>query len=412
MIHQFEPYLLSFLIGLLIGIDRERSLPPGMKGMGVRTFILLALLGAIAGTITDLNLTLVISIFVVSAILLNYYTERSAPHPNTLGLTSALAGGVVYCVGYLTHTQPNLSAVLGATLLLTLLGRKWLHDFAKEKLKPHEIRAAATLLIIALCVVIFLPDKTLDPWQLFNPKRFGLLVAIIATLQFSGYVAIRIFGHQIGLIFMGFFGGLVSSTAVFATLPRHVVNHPDQIRSALAAGLLALLGMMVELSILVAAAAPALFLTIAPSLIAMMGASIIIVMLLYKKESTKQKLTTPPNPLDLKSITYLSLMITGMIAIVAVSKHFLGLEGLQMISFLGGLFEIHGVSLATSALFTSGKLGLIDARDAIFLAIGASYITKYVFIWGTARNKFAVIMSALLTIIILCGAAAIFIPFR
>lgn len=412
MFHQFEPYLLSFLIGLLIGIDRERSLPPGMKGMGVRTFILLALLGAIAAAITDPNLSLVISMFVLLAILLNYYTERSAPHPNTLGLTTGLAGGIVYCLGYLTHTQVNLSAVLGGTLLLILLGRKWLHDFAKEKLKPHEIRAAATLLVIALCVLIFLPDKTFDPWHLFNPKRFGLLIAIIASIQFSGYVAIRIFGHHLGLIFMGFFGGLVSSTAVFATLPRYVVNHPEQLRPALAAGLLALLGMLVELCILVAAAAPKLFLNVAPSIFAMMAVCIIIVMSIYKKESTKQKLTTPPNPLDLKSITYLSLMISGMIVIVAIAKHFLGLEGVRMISFLGGLFEIHGVSLANSALFMSGKLGLIEARNALYLAIGASYITKYVFLWGTARNKFALIMSALLTLIILCGAAAMFIPIQ
>ncbi len=411
MFREFEPYLLSFLIGLLIGIDRERSLPTGMKGMGVRTFILLALVGAIAGAITNINLTLIITTFVLSAILLNYYTERRNSPTNTMGLTTGLAGSIVYFLGYLSHTQPNLSSALGGTLLITLLGRKWLHDFAIEKLKPHEIRAAATLLVIALCVLIFLPDKTLDPWNLFNPKRFGLLVAIIATMQFSGYVAIRIFGHHLGIIFMGFFGGLVSSTAVFATIPRFAANHPDQIRAAVAAALLALVGMLVEFTILVMTAAPALFLTIAPSVFVMIIVTIGIATAFYKKDHSKQTLTTPPNPLDFKSITYLSLMIGGMIIIVAIAKQVLGLEGVQLISFLGGLFEIHGVSLATSALFMSGKLALIDARNALLLAIGASFITKYVFLWGIARNKFALITSLMLSIVIASGVAAILIHF-
>ena len=90
MFQQFEPYLLSFLIGLLIGIDRERSLPVGLKGMGVRTFILFSLLGAIAGGMTNVNFALMISFFVFTAILLNYYTERAYLHSQTLGLPQIL----------------------------------------------------------------------------------------------------------------------------------------------------------------------------------------------------------------------------------------------------------------------------------------------------------------------------------
>ena len=287
-----------------------------------------------------------------------------------------------------------------------------MHDFSKEKLKPSEIRAAASLLIIVLCVLVFLPDKTIDPWHLFNPKLFGILVAIIATMQFSGYVAIRIFGNKLGILLMGFFGGLVSSTAIFATIPRYVIAHPTQIRAATAAGLFATVGMFVELTILVATAAPKLFLTIAPSILAMVVTSLTLAIFLYKKDKAKQTLTIPPNPLDFKSITYLSLMIGGMIIIVAIAKQFVGPEGVELITFLGGFFEIHGVSLATATLYIGGKIAIIDARNALLLAIAASYITKFILLWSIARNKFAALTSLMLLIVIASGAAATLIKFN
>lgn len=406
MFQQFEPYLLAFLIGLLIGIDRERSLPPGMKGLGVRTFILISMLGSIAAAISDTNITLIITAFVLTAILLNYYTVRAKLKSSTIGLTSGLAAGAVYCLGYLTHTQPAIAAGVGGAILIILLGRKWLHEFAKEKLQPNEVRAAATMVIIVLCVLVFLPNYTIDPWKLFNPQRFGMLVAIIAAMQFAGYVAIRVFGNKLGVMFMGFFGGLVSSTAVFATLPRFVKNHPERTRSAAAAGILATVGMLIELTILIIAAAPELFLTIALPTSVMLVVGILISLSLYRKDKTKQTLSTPKNPLDFKSIAYLSLMIGSMIIVVAFAKGFVGTEGVQIISFLGGLFELHGVSLATATLFISGKLALLDARTAILLALAASFVTKFILLWSIARNQFAVITSVFLLLMMGAGAAA------
>lgn len=406
MFQQFEPYLLAFLIGLLIGIDRERSLPPGMKGLGVRTFILISMLGSIAAAIAEVNITLIITVFVLSAILLNYYTVRAKLKSSTIGLTSGLAAGAVYCLGYLTHTQPAISAGVGGAILIILLGRKWLHEFAKEKLQPNEVRAAATMVIIVLCVLVFLPNYTIDPWSLFNPQRFGMLVAIIAAMQFTGYVAIRVFGNQLGVMLMGFFGGLVSSTAVFATLPRFVKNHPDRVRSAAAAGLLATVGMLIELMILIIAAAPQLLLTIVPPIAAMLAVGILSALILYKNDKPDKELSTPKNPLDFKSITYISLMIGGMIIIVAAAKQFVGTEGVQIISFLGGLFELHGVSLATATLYTSGKLLLSDARAALLLALAASFVTKFILLWSIARNQFAVITSTFLLFMMAAGAAA------
>ena len=55
-----QPFMISFLIGLFIGVDRERSLPKGMKGMGVRSFIIIALLGTLAASMQDFNIAMVV----------------------------------------------------------------------------------------------------------------------------------------------------------------------------------------------------------------------------------------------------------------------------------------------------------------------------------------------------------------
>lgn len=410
MQEHIQPFLISFLIGLVIGIDRERSLPKGMKGMGVRSFSLVAMLGTLVSTVNEAHLTIIISSFVLLAILLNYhYTAQKQDTAKSPGMTTGLGAVLVYVLGYITPKEPLLSAVVGGASLLILVGREALHSFAKEKLQPKEIRAAATMVLIVMCVMVFMPDRTVDPWDLFNPRRFGLLVAIIAAMQFSGYVAIRVFGDKLGVLFMGLFGGLVSSTAVIATLPRFVNKHPERIRSASAAALLATVGMLVEFLILMLFAAPKLFVSVVFPAGAMILSGVLMALALYHRERTKESISEPKNPLDLKAVIYLSFVIGGMIIAVAVAKRYIGIEGVQIISFLGALFELHGVSLATATLFVGGKLPLSDATTTLLLALLASYLTKFVLLFGLARNRYGALTSVLLLVMMACGFGAVFL---
>src|SRR5579863_4879098 len=113
MIELLHPFAISFLIGLLIGIERERSHPAGWKVIGVRTFVLIALLGTLAAWLNDPTLTIGISAFVFSAILLGYVQESLHPNKKTLrvGLTTELTAGIVYCLGFITPKEPFLAAI-------------------------------------------------------------------------------------------------------------------------------------------------------------------------------------------------------------------------------------------------------------------------------------------------------------
>jgi uncharacterized membrane protein (DUF4010 family) len=406
MLIKMQPFMVSFLIGLFIGVDRERSLPKGMKGLGVRSFIIVALLGTLAAAVEDVRISMIISAFVLSAILLSYYiTSKGAKVISSIGLTTTLTGGIVFCLGYMAKFDISLTAAIGGGIFILLLSRNRLHTFVNEKILPKEIRAAAALVVIFLSVVIFLPNYPIDPWGLFNPQRFGILIAIIASLQFSGYMMIRLFGDQLGILFVGFFGGLVSSTAVFVSLPIFIKNRPDRINIAVAAGILATMGMLMEFSILITIAAHDLFFTVALPVAVMITVGLLSAVFLYRAKSNHMQFDEPQNPLDLKAIIYLSTIIGGMLILVAIAKNFFGTQGVHLVTLLGGLFEVHGVSLATATLYVSKQISLMEAHHNLLLALLASFIPKFVLPWTLVRGRFAVMISGFMLLMILAGAS-------
>lgn len=410
MIELIHPFVIAFAIGLMIGIERERSHPVGVQAMGVRTFILLALLGTIAAWIRDPAFTVVASIFAFGAILLGYYRSSShrRKHPD-IGITTEVSAGVVFTLGYVALIEPLLAAVLGAAVLLVLLSRKRLHKFSRNQLRPDEIRATVTILVIILGVLPLLPDRTIDPWELFNPRRFGLLVTVIAALQFGGYIAIRLFGHRLGVIFMGFFGGLVSSTAVFATLPKLSRERPELTRSITASAMFAQVGMLVETIILLAVASPSFLQAVIWPLIVMIIVGGVSAVLVFHRNPNEDVMTEPMNPLDIKSVLKIAAFIAVMIIFTTIAKRYLGTHGAQLAAFLGGLFEAHGVTLATATLYVQKDLNLLDAEHVLAAAIVASFITKFFLLWTMAHNRFAVWTTLLLLGILSTGGAVYYL---
>ena len=73
MFETLQPFAISFFTGLLIGIERERAHAVGAQAIGVRTFVLLGLLGTLAAKIGEPALTLGLVAFALAAILAGYF---------------------------------------------------------------------------------------------------------------------------------------------------------------------------------------------------------------------------------------------------------------------------------------------------------------------------------------------------
>lgn len=212
-------------VGLLVGLERERA---GQKDDadwfgGIRTFALVALVGALLGLlgqvaggwITSLGVAVAALVLFVPALLEVLKQQRS-------GITSEVSCTVVLLLGVLA-TVPigalddadRWRLVLGSGVVVTglLTLRNRLRTLA-GRISKEDLYATSKLAVLLVIVLPILPDVGLGPGERVNPSKIGLLVSLIAAIGFSGYLAVRILGATRGMALTGLLGGLVSSTAV------------------------------------------------------------------------------------------------------------------------------------------------------------------------------------------------------
>lgn len=406
-------FSISFFIGLLIGTERERSHRKGVQAIGVRTFILFSLLGTLAATINQLSFTITLNIFVFAIILMSYYRSTTEFHKKIdLGITTELSAAMIYCLGYLVPKFPLLIITLSALILLVLMERQRLHTLARQKFQPHEIETVILLIIFALGILPILPNRPIDPWGLFNPMNFGILIMTIAAIQFAGYVAIHVFGERFGIALTGFFGGLISSTAVYASLHNILRDHPTAILAVMAAAILAVVGMLLEVIIIIFVASPTFLTYIIVPLLTMILVGLFIAIMLLLYQTTKKHFSSNiPNPLKLSSIFFIATFIAATLLLIAIAKRYVGEEGILFISFLGGLFEIHGISLATALLYLDHHLKISEATTILYVAIAATFASKLFLLWSFTPKKFALFTSVFLLVILGSGGCAYWLLF-
>lgn len=403
-------YIISMSIGLLVGIERERS-HPQKKAMGIRTFLLVAILGAIAGDNQEIGISFLISFFAFSLITSSYFILNKQASRKTnadMGLTTEFAAGIVYCLAFISHTHLTLAAVLGPLIALILFSKIKLHQFSYD-IKTKELEAALLLIFATVCIISLVPDKALDPWGLFNLRKFGILVLILGGLEFLSYLLIKILGEKKGTLIVGFLGGLVSSTAVLLSNSKKARDNPAKWDSALISTIAAKLAAAIELLIIVGALSQELLIQIFP---AMFSAIIIGSLGLW----SLLKLLTPDlksdglvlqSPLDWKGVFRLSILLGSILAVISLAKHHLGDQASYVVSFITGLFELHGVSLANATMFVHEKISLEVASLNIILAFNASLLAKIFISWSFCKNQFSRYLSILFLLMIIVSAVVL-----
>lgn len=401
MLVKISPYLIALSIGLMIGIERERSLGQRKAPMGVRSFMLLALAGAVAGAVDEPLIALGLVLFVASATLLGYWraTEPQLELTPSLGLTTELSAMMTFGLGFLSSTEPVMSLALAGIIFTILTHKDALHKFTKERLRPDELQAATTLVLLAFGLVPLLPDQTIDPLNIFNPHRLGVLVAIIAGIQFISYAASLVFGSRLGMPISGFIAGLMSSTAAFLSYAKIAQSKSRSYVSNVSAGIFAILSSLVLLAILVATSSPKLFIAACIPLLSIMALCLLFGVLLYAKAHGTLAEGRMENPLNIRSAVKLALILTFFFFIIELAQRYLGELFTGLVSFIGSLFELHGVAVASANMYANDSISIEFAVKNILLAIIASIISKIIITGTVARGKYRQLMLVSLTII-------------
>ncbi len=401
----WQPYLIAIVIGLLVGIERERS-HPHQKELGVRTFLLISLLGALAGGLQTTWISALVTAFALGLILIAYYTQsRAGAAAADRGLTTEFAAGVVFVLGFAAHEAPVLCAIIGPVVAVILFAKKSLHRFS-HALKRSELEAALLLLLAAVVVVNLIPDAAVDPLGVFNPKKFSYLVLTLAILEFSSYVLAKVIDEKKGSLIVGFLGGLVSSTAVFFSSAQRSANAPSSWRSALSASIAAKLASLIELLLIVGlVSAPLLKQLLLPIAAGLVVGLIGLIIFGRTKEQSDSGLNLR-SPLDWIGVFRLSVLLALILGVATLAKQWFGDRATLAVSFFTGIFELQGISLANATMFTQGRLTLGVASTSIVLAVIASLSAKIFLSWILSRGAFSRALTGVFTAMVLTVACA------
>lgn len=403
-------YLISIAIGLLVGLERERA-HPQKKAMGIRTFLLVSILGAIAGDHQETWISFLITLFAFSLITGSYFIvnkSASKQRSSDMGLTTEFAAGIIYCLAFISHTHLTQAAVLGPLIALILFSKIKLHQLSYE-IKTNELEAALLLIFATVCIISLVPDKALDPWGVFNLRKFGILVLILGGLEFLSYLLIKLLGAKKGTLIVGFLGGLVSSTAVLLSNSKKAQANPETWNTALISTIAAKLSAALELLLIVGAISHTLFLQVLPAMIAgiAVGALGLLSILKISSPDLKADGIILKSPLDWVGVFRLSILLASILGLISITKHSFGDQASFVVSFLTGLFELHGVSLANATMFAHDKISLDVASLNILLAFNASLIAKIFMSWIFCKNKFSKYLSILFLLMIISASGVL-----
>jgi uncharacterized membrane protein (DUF4010 family) len=408
----------AILLGALVGIEREkRKIEDADIGeiAGIRTFTLLALLGAAAGWLsrsTESPWVLATLLLVVGALVVaGYFVTAWTNPPQSTGLTTEAAALVVFALGAMVmYGYQALAVGLGVFTAAVLAYKQPLHGFV-DKLGWDDMFAGLRLLIASFIALPLLPDEPVDPWGALNPYRLWLLVILISSLSFVGYALTRWLGPARGAAITGLTGGLVSSTAVTLSFSKEARDRPKD-AMALASGiLLSWAVMFARVLVLVAVVNRSLLPTVLVPFAVMAVAAGAFAAYLYYRDGSKKGAAKGSvaikNPFSLTAAAqFAALFAVVLLAVKLVQEHFPP-EGLYAVAALAGLTDVDAITLSMAQFARGGDIHV--AVVAIVIAALSNTLVKCGMAFALGGPKLGRPLLVATGAILLAGLAAAFL---
>ena len=401
--------------GLAVGIEREWSLVHGRHEphfAGVRTFLLLAVLGALSALLSQSGLWLAGSVLIIAAATLTVLGYVLTSRQGDVGGTTevagllVLAGGLFAGLGHLT-----LASGLFAVTTLVLVEKGRLHQFV-TRIQSQELLAAVRFAVLALVVFPLLPEGPLGPPPGVQPRELWALVLVFSALSFAGFLALRVIGGHRGYLVVGLLGGLVSSTAVTLNFSRESRQQPELGR-ALGLGVIAACGMMpLRTLALILLLNPAvgqrtLAYLLPPALIGL-GAAL---WLKFQRHAAKaHRPQTPNKPLRFVVAIQMVLVFQVVFYLVEWMQRNFGAQGLLSSSALLALTDVDALTYSMVKLGGAQTLPHMAAQ-ALAVGVLSNTLFKGAIALCLGRRAFrGVVIVGLLLISAASLAALLFVP--
>jgi uncharacterized membrane protein (DUF4010 family) len=384
----------SIGIGFLIGLEREHH---QNNIAGLRTFTLIALLGALAGYIVTLNQNfgMAIAMFLLVGITLTVAQVRStSSEPDT---TTVIAGLITFGLGYaLWLGHPLLPAALAVAIAAILYFREQLRQMPKQ-LTDMDIRSFFQFAAVAFILLPLLPDATYGPYAVFNPYQTGWLVVLISGISLAGYVSLRCMDGKAGLLIIGLFGGLVSTTATTLVYARHSKNIRHFSPAASVIILLSHIVLFIRVGIVVAVVEPSMLLPMLPWLIggAVVGGSYVG---WWYRRTVSAHTALPEldirNPAELKTALGFAVGFAVVLLLASWMNDTFSDTGVYVVAFISGLTDLDAITISNLKMVSTQTLSAPVATMAVVIAYVANLLFKYTIVLtvGSKAMRFPVAM--------------------
>jgi len=399
--------VLSFFVGALIGLEREKarssllkeegesSIPPG-----VRSFGFISMLGSFAIAIPPIAsmleyeefkmVSVLLAFFAVTLILL-YEIYRLFVIKDS-GVTTPIALMLSFTLGLLVGLGRFIEAIAASVFVTFMLAIKLRIEELIKFITYKEFLSALEIGIIVFLFGPFFIRDVYDPiFHVINFKTLYVFFVVILIFSYTGYFLVKIKGPQ-AIQHFSFFGGLVNSEAAVVSIVKLVnsVNLHENIAvgniitatTAMVFRNIALTLIMVLMTIGASATSMYVFMVFITSYMVSALAGYFLTKLSLASismESGKFKLPALEKPISY-SVAFKALIvfIAMLVATTYVTLSF-GKLGVLFSSIFGGLVSAEALIFTVFSLVSAGKITIDIALASALLATGSAILNKLLF---------------------------------
>ncbi|HSB36366.1 MAG TPA: MgtC/SapB family protein [Thermoanaerobaculia bacterium] len=403
-------FAVAALGGLAVGIERQWSFKRSERKprlAGVRTFLLLGLLGAIAAQLHATGFSgaaLALALGTAALVAVSYAVSS---RDGDVDATTEVAALLVFGAGALAVFGPvAIASGVSVLTVFVLLEKGRIHELVYS-LRTQELSAGARFAVLAVVVLPLLPVGPFGPDPGIRPREIWSLVLLFSGLSFASFIALRVAGPARGYGVAGLLGGLVSSTAVTLNFARESAASPQLGRmlglGVLAASTIVYVRVLVVTTVLNAPLARGALPLLAPPLLVGLGALLVS----YRSLGAEAvKAAEPRNPLRLTSAIAMALAFQAVLYLIAWVRPTFGARGVLLSSALVGLTDVDALTFSMATLGRDPS-ALPVAAQSLGVGALANTLFKLGLALSLGRGTFRIAAGLGLLVLALGGAAAL-----
>lgn len=359
----------SLAIGLLIGLERERS--PSARA-GLRTFALVTLFGTLSGliaSVTDSMWLILSGVLAIAAFMVSAYRQADLNHEPGTTTQAAILLTYLFGVGIwfgLSKLIVILAIISTALLYFKPELRGW-----SERLTRRDLLSILQFAILSFVILPILPNQDYGPHQAINPYQIWWMVVLISGMSLAGYIALQFVNEKHGAPLLGFLGGMVSSTATSLVYARHSRANAAMSDMATIVILIANLVVLLRLFLLGAVVSPRLITPL--SMVFGSGVLIGIAFPLYwwrrLERAGSMPLPEMKNPTEIRTALTFGAIYAGVLFLTAWLSDIAGNRGLYLIALVSGMTDMDAIMLSSLRLFNLERINAEQAMITIVLGL-------------------------------------------